>query len=83
MIDYDALHELMWKNTDRHGTLLLKQTQVAEGLGFTRQRANAVFGNMVKDGRLERKGRKYHVIPPDEWKWGKGRGEVPWKSPLK
>lgn len=70
-LDVDALHEFLWKKSNRFGILLVSQSDVARELDLNLMALSRVFRQMSLQGRLRQSSmglNKWQIADPELWK---------------
>lgn len=73
-IDRDALHRVLWRRTDRRGSLKFIQNQMASEIGVSPYHFNRILAEMEEVGRLKtiaigkRSIKTYVITDPAKWR---------------
>lgn len=73
-IDRDALHRVLWRRSDRRGSLKFVQNQLATEIGISPYHFNRILAEMEENGRLrtiaigKRSIKTYLITDPAEWR---------------
>lgn len=72
-MDRDALHEYLWKKSNSRNRIQVHQGNLAKSLWCCHQHLNALFQEMVAQGRLRKlsksyQGVEYLVKDPQVWR---------------
>lgn len=73
-IDRDALHEYLWRHTDRLGKVKVVQRILARDLDVTHYTISRIFREMREEGRVRKIGSDklnvstYLIVDPEVWR---------------